>query len=108
MTNLIEQLGSDYAVEAIVFTLVVGGIGFLALAMRAFARDRSVEIDRRIDRVLSDEKPSADAVRIAAPSAQSGLIDAALKPFAQVAKPTDAQELDSLRSRLAHAGYRTE
>ena len=99
-----------YGLEIAVFVLVVASIAALLFGLRSAAGARVDPLARRIQTSALPRAPSmpAPARERPEPTAASTLLDAALKPVVSVAKPADEAELQGLRSRLSHAGYRSE
>lgn len=108
MGNAVESLNGGWQLELIVFGLVTGAVAFAIFALRALQRGQAEPLERRIESALSDRAAPVEQANVSFSREQSGLVDTALEPLAKVAKPTDEQELNTLRSRLAHGGYRTE
>jgi tight adherence protein C len=93
--------------DLLLFTLVVGCVAGLSFGLRALFNTREDPIARRIQASTAAQtfsEPAPIRVERKGPT----LLETALKPVVQVAKPVDEAELQGLRSRLSYAGYRSE
>ena len=108
MAHAIDALNGRFPLELIVFGLAAAAAAFVMLGLRAVQRGQAAPIERRIESALSDAAVPSQSEDVSLALKGPGVIEAALEPLTRIAKPTDEQELDSLRSRLSHAGYRTE
>lgn len=91
-----------------VFVLVAGAVAGLLFGVRTAAATQENRVQRRM-RVAVARAGGEALVTTLAPEPQAGsLLESALRPIANVATPTDAQELEGLRARLGHAGYRSD
>jgi tight adherence protein C len=77
----------------------------LAAGVRAFSVRRRDEVIERLDRMVGRLEPTGDPE---GGDASSGLLGRLARPFAWVARPTQAAELSRLRQRLTQAGLRSE
>jgi tight adherence protein C len=108
MGNLVQRLIQSGTLEVVLFVLVAGIVGMAILAARTFMRVKAEPLERRIEDALSDETTVEAPQSFSLAPKRAGFVETALGPLASVAKPGDAAELDTLRSQLSHAGYRSE
>jgi tight adherence protein C len=109
MTRLVLDLLQGNALYGALFLLTAVMVGALLFGGRALISLRSDPVGRRIRASVTAERDLVPVVPAFTPkSAQSSLLDGALRPLAAVTRPTDEGELEGLRSRLSHAGYRSE
>ena len=106
MNALFEQLGGP-ALQVGVFVMVAATFTFLLIGLRGIIVSQEDPMRRRIERAASPKEERAHRV-LRAPAGKPTLADAAMRPLAVMARPTDEEELEGLRSRLSHAGYRSE
>jgi tight adherence protein C len=99
----------DNALFAGVFVLVAGAVAGLLFGLRTAAATQEGRTQRRM-RATAGRAAQLDATAAVMPAEAQGrsLIDAALRPLANVATPTDDEERQGVRARLGHAGYRSE
>jgi tight adherence protein C len=105
-----DQLLSGDVIYYGLLALVGGSIAAAIFGMRYLFAARVDPMQERIRRSVGQATPDMPAQSMA-PRAEPGhanLLDLMLKPVASVARPTDEEELGALRSKLAHAGYRSE
>lgn len=89
-----------------VFVLVAGAVAGLLFGVRTAAATQEGRVQRRMRGAVVHA--GGAAVATVPPEQAQSLLDAALRPIATVATPTDVEELEGLRARLGHAGYRSE
>lgn len=111
MDQALSTLLRGYAIYVGVFVLVGGAVGALLYGLRSMIATRPDPIARRMRTSILPQGAAEAAVQqssIAPAAGRRSLVDAALRPLASVAKPTDEDELEGLRQRLSHGGYRSE
>jgi tight adherence protein C len=91
------------------FLLVAVTVAAVLFGTRSLLSTRSDPVGRRIRASVGGERDSVAGLPASVPKApQSSMLESALRPLAAMTGPTDEGELEGLRSRLSHAGYRTE
>lgn len=84
--------------------LVAVAIGGLISGLRSLLSLREAPMTRRIRVAGAGGSLAPQSIR--APAREPSLLGNALRPLGAVATPKDEQELEGIRERLSHAGYR--
>ena len=101
-------LMSDTVLMSGLFVLCAGGVFLLLFGVGDLFGARTDTLDQRLRRTVQARASSVPPV-VAQPGTGAGtFLDFTLKPIAQFAKPSDAEEQGQLQARLSWAGYRTE
>lgn len=104
MSDILGQLAGP-VLQVGVFVLASAGIASLLFGIKSIASAREDPIGRRMRKTTAG---SVDARSLVASAPTSSLLDATVRPFAKMVKPSDELELAGLKARLSHAGYRSE
>jgi tight adherence protein C len=109
VNGLIGSLTNSNLLYAGVFILVAGAAAGLMFGVRSLMAARVNPIERRLRASLAPAPGEVSLPSVLEPAqGGSSFLDATLRPLASVAKPTDEEELEGLRSRLSHAGFRSD
>jgi tight adherence protein C len=99
------------AMELFFGLLVFAAIAAVILGIRYLLDARVDPVEQRMRRFSGSpvsSYPPTFSPDASAKLPRSAILEAALKPFAVIAKPTNAKELGRLQDRLGYAGYRQE